>query len=286
MMNSALRPTSRISIALGQLTATEDHGANREKALRLMADAREQGAAGICFPEMSCLPFFPRHSARYEYYTWAEPVPGPTTRTFSGRARDLGLVTLINLYEEDRPGEYYDTTAVLDQDGSFIGKQHMMHIAEEPGYNEKFYYKPGKTGYPVFQTSVGPIGVAICYDRHFPEQIRILAEKGAQILFVPTAVSRGEAFEAVYSLEMQAAAVANGVYIAVANRVGSEPPLEFFGQSFIVDPFGQVIAELGAEEDALLIAEVDVDRIREARQHFPFLRDRRPETYGELLERF
>lgn len=275
-----------ISIALGQLTASEDHGANRETVFRLMATAREEGAAAVCFPEMSCLPFFPRHPARYDYYAWAERVPGPTTDVFATGAGELGLVTLVNLYEEDRPGEYYDTTAVLDADGAFLGKQHMMHIAEEPGYNEKFYYKPGKTGYPVFQTAMGPIGVAVCYDRHFPEHLRILAEKGAQVLFVPTAVSRGEAFEPVYTLEMQAAAVANGVYIAVANRVGAEPPLEFIGRSFVVDPFGQIVAELGDESDALLIAEVSLDRIREARQRLPFLRDRRPETYGELLERF
>jgi N-carbamoylputrescine amidase len=210
-------------------------------------------------------------------------VPGPLTDRFQEQATSLGLATVINVFERAAPGRYYDCSPVFGTDGSYLGKQRMTHILEGPGYNERYYYWQGDSGYPVFEIGPARIGVAICYDRHFPEQMRALALGGADLIVVPTATASLEAqFRAVWEVEMQAAAVANGLFVAVSNRAGVDDTLTFFGCSFAVDPYGQVLARAPENDVALLLVDLDLELVEEARRDMPFLRDRRPETYGLL----
>jgi beta-ureidopropionase len=285
----------KLRIALAQVAVGPEREDNVEKALRMMADAAEAGAQLIVFPEMSVDPFFPQYRAEKRYFDWGVPVPGPLTDRFQEQAAMLGLATVINLFERAAPGRYYDCSPVFDTDGNYLGKQRMTHILEGPGYNERYYYWAGDSGYPVFD--IGPVqteptrfepirvGVAICYDRHFPEGMRALALGGAEVIVVPTATAAMEAqFRAVWEVEMQAAAVANGVFVAVANRAGVDDTLSFFGCSFAVDPYGRVLARAREHDVALLLVDLDLDLVEEARRDMPFLRDRRPETYGALVE--
>jgi N-carbamoylputrescine amidase len=194
------------------------------------------------------------------------------------------LATVVNLFERAGPGRYFDCSPVFDIDGNYVGKQRMTHILEGPGYNERYYYWQGDSGYPVFDIGPALIGVAICYDRHFPEGMRALALGGAEVIVVPTATASLEAqFRAVWEIEMQAAAVAHGVFVAVANRVGVDDTLTFFGRSFAADPYGRVLARASEDDVALLLVDLDLDLVEEARRDMPFLRDRRPETYGALV---
>ena len=248
-----------------------------------MEQAKQKGASLICFPEMAFLPFFPRIPADRSFFAFGEPIPGPTVERFQQRAKQLELVTVINVYERAAPGEYYDTSPVIDADGALLGISRMMHIAELPNYNEKFYYWEGNTGFPVFETRCAKVGIAICYDRHFPEQMRALALKGAEIILVPTATST-PALKHIWMIEMQAAAIANQVFMAVVNRVGTEGEMTFFGKSFVTNPQGEIVAQAGEEADELLIVDLDLMLIEETRQILPFLRDRRPEAYGEIAK--
>ena len=274
-----------LRIALAQVAVGPHREDNIQKALKMMAHAAQAGAELVVFPEMSVDPFFPQYRADKRYFDWAVPVPGPLTDRFQALAADLGLATVINLYERAAPGRYYDCSPVLSIDGSYLGKQRMTHILEGPGYNERYYYWQGDSGYPVFDVGPVRIGVAICYDRHFPELMRALVLGGAMLIVVPTATASLEAeFRAVWEIEMQAAAVANGVFIAVANRAGVDDTLRFFGCSFVVDPYGRVLRRAPEDDVALLVADLDLDLVEEARRDMPFLRDRRPETYRPLVE--
>jgi beta-ureidopropionase len=255
------------------------------RALRMMEDAAQAGAQLIVFPEMSVDPFFPQYRAEKRFFDWGMPVPGPLTDRFQEQAVILGLATVINVFERAAPGRYYDCSPVFDANGTYLGKQRMTHILEGPGYNERYYYWEGDSGYPVFDLGPARLGVAICYDRHFPEAVRALALGGAELIVVPTATASLEAqFRAVWEIEMQAAAIANGVFVAVANRAGVDDTLTFFGRSFAVDPYGRVLARAPEDDVALLLVDLDLDIIEEARRDMPFLRDRRPETYGPLVE--
>jgi beta-ureidopropionase len=274
-----------LSIALAQIAVGPERRENVNKALRMMADASKAGAQLIVFPEMSVDPFFPQYRAEKRYFDWAVPVPGPLTDRFQEQAATLGLATVPNLFERGGPGCYYDCSPVFDVDGNYLGQQRMNHVLEGPGYNERYYYWAGDSGYPVFDIGPARIGVAICYDRHFPEVMRSLALNGAEVIVVPTATAALEAqFRAVWEIEMQAAAVANGVFVAVSNRAGVDDTLTFFGSSFAVDPYGRVLARAPEDDVALLVVELDLDLIEAARQDMPFLRDRRPEIYGLLAE--
>jgi N-carbamoylputrescine amidase len=234
---------------------------------------------------MSVDRFFPQYRAEKGYFDWGEPVPGPLTGRFQERAARLGLATVINLFERAAPGRYYDCSPVFDLQGRFLGKQRMTHILEGPGYNERYYYWPGDSGYPVFDIGPTHIGVAICYDRHFPELMRALALNGAELVVVPTATAALEAqFRAVWEIEMQAAAVANGLFVAVVNRAGVDDTLTFFGGSFAVDPYGRVLARAPEDNVALLLVDLDLDLVEQARRDMPFLRDRRPDSYGPLVK--
>jgi beta-ureidopropionase len=250
----------------------------------MSADAAHAGAQLIVFPEMSVDPFFPQYRADKRYFDWAGPVPGPLTDRFQEQAALLGIATVINVFERAAPGRTYDCSPVFDTDGNYRGKQRMSHILEGPGYNERYYYWEGDSGYPVFDIGPARIGVAICYDRHFPEGMRALSLGGAELIVVPTATAKLEAqFRAVWEVEMQAVAVANGVFVAVANRAGVDDTLSFFGGSFAVDPYGRVLARAPEDDVALLLVDLDLDVIEQARRDMPFLRDRRPETYGPLV---
>jgi beta-ureidopropionase len=282
--------TGTLRIALAQVAVGPGREDNVLRALRMMDDAAQAGAQLIIFPEMSIDPFFPQYRADKRYFDWGVPVPGPLTDRFRDRAATLGLATVINLFERAAPGRYFDCSPVFDTEGCYLGKQRMTHILEGPGYNERYYYWQGNSGYPVFDvgsaiTGPVPIGVAICYDRHFPEGMRALTLGGAEVIVVPTATASLEAeYRAVWEVEMQAAAVANGVFVAVANRAGVDDTLRFFGRSFATDPYGRVLARAPEDDVALLLVDLDLDLVEQARRDMPFLRDRRPETYGALVE--
>jgi N-carbamoylputrescine amidase len=268
-------------VACAQFEHVGDREKSREKGLEWMARAADEGAELIVFPELAFDFFFPQIRADASYFDWSEPIPGPTTRHFQEAAARHGLVTVINVFERAAPGRYYDSSPVIDADGTLVGVSRMLHICEEPGYNEKYYYWPGDTGWPVHETRAGKVGVAICYDRHYPEHFRALAVGGAELVVVPTATSMSEqAFKDVWELEIQASAVANQIFVAVANRVGMDEELHFFGESFVAGPGGAVLSRAVADEEALLVTDIDLDQIEAVRRHVPFLRDMRYDLYG------
>jgi N-carbamoylputrescine amidase len=268
-------------VACAQFRHAGSHAASLDKAMEWMNRAADRGVDLIVFPELAFDYFFPQVRADAKYFDCAEPIPGPTTARFQEAAARHEIVTVINVFERAAPGRYYDASPVIDADGELLGVSRMLHIAEEPGYNEKFYYWPGDTGWPVYETRAGKIGVAICYDRHFPEHFRALALGGAELVVVPTATSQSEqAFKDVWEIEIQASAVANQIFVAVANRAGVDEALRFFGASFVVGPRGQVIARARVDEEELLVTEIELGDIEAARRHLPFLRDLRYDLYG------
>jgi N-carbamoylputrescine amidase len=257
--------------------------AAHEQAARAAAD---QGARIIGFQEVFNAPYFPQVQEA-EHYRWAEPVPdGPTTRRFQALAEELGLVIVLPVYEVESAGFYYNTTAVIDADGTFLGKYRKHHIPQVHGFWEKYYFRPGNLGFPVFDTAVGKVGVYICYDRHFPEGWRALGLAGAQIVYNPSATSRGLSAY-LWRLEQPAAAVANEYFIAAINRVGVEEygDDDFYGSSYFVDPRGQFVGDVASDtSEELVVRDLDLDLIDEVRQVWAFYRDRRPDAYGPLTE--
>ncbi|ARU62811.1 acyltransferase [Tumebacillus avium] len=262
------------------------------KHIGMVRDAAAQGAKIICLQEIFYGPYFCSEQ-NPKWYEAAEEIPhGPTTQLFMQLAKELEMVIILPIYEREGIGTLYNTAAVIDADGSYLGKYRKHHIphveAGEPphGFWEKFYFKPGNLGYNVFDTKYAKVGVYICYDRHFPEGARILGLKGAEIVFNPSATVAGTS-EYLWQLEQPAHAVANGYYIAAINRVGFEAPWnmgEFYGQSYLADPRGAMVAVASRDGDEVLVAEMDKQLIYEVRQKWQFYRDRRPETYGEMAE--
>lgn len=269
-----------MKVAVAQTHGSSDIDANREQAARLVEKAAHGGADLVVLPEMSILEFFPRLPHRYEFYDLGEPIPGPTSKWFAELAKRNNIHIVYNHYELSKEHMFFDASVVIDRRGNFIGRQRMMHVAEEPGYNEKFYYTPGWDTYHVFELEGWRFGIAICYDRHFPEVFRQFIVQGAELVLVPTAVAKSEPFADIYELEMRAAAVTHGVYIAVANRCGNEEPLAFMGQSMVLDPQGNVLDKLDEAPEQVLTCELNKKTVTKARTLFPFLRDRRPETYS------
>ncbi len=270
-----------MKVSCAQFQHVGERAASVRKALEWVARAADQGAELIVFPELAFDFFFPQVRSDARYFDWAEPIPGPTTECFQAAAAKQGLVIVINVFERAGPGRYYDASPVIDADGTLLGVSRMLHIAEEPGYNEKFYYWPGDGGWPVYETRAGRVGVAVCYDRHFPEHFRALAVGGAELVVVPTATSMSEqAFRDVWELEIQAAAVANQIFVAVANRAGTDGELHFFGESFVAGPTGKIVARAAVDAEELLVAEIDLADIELTRRHVPFLRDLRTDLYG------
>lgn len=257
-----------------------------EKHVALIAQAAEQGAQVVCLQELFYGPYFPAEQ-KEKWYSLTEHVPdGPTTKLMQELAKKHEMVIVVPLYEEDITGVYYNTAAVIDADGSYLGKFRKIHIPHcNPGFWEKFYFKPGNLGYPVFDTAVGKVGVYICYDRHFPEGWRELGLNGAEMVFNPSATVAGLS-EYLWKLEQPAAACANIYYVGAINRPGTEAPWnigEFYGTSYFANPRGQVIAEAPRSGDAVLVADLNLDMIREVRNVWQFYRDRRPETYESTV---
>ncbi len=269
------------TIAQIQHQPTADHRATVHRALRALETAAEAGAQLVVYPELAFTPFYPQHCAGPGALDLAEPVPGPTTQAFQEAARRLGVVVVLNLYERDGD-RAYDTSPVIDADGTLLGCTRMMHITEYEGFHEQGYYTPGDTGIPVFDTAAGRIGVAICYDRHFPEYLRSLALAGADLVVVPQAGTVGEWPDGLYEAELRVASFQNGFFMALANRVGREEVLHFGGASFVTDPFGQLVAQAPEDEEAILYAAIDYRRCDASPARKLFLRHRRPDQYGAI----
>ena len=258
-----------------------------DKHLALIAEAASQGAQVVCLQELFYGPYFCAEQ-RTKWYELTERVPdGPTVQLMREVARQHAIVLIVPVYEEAQAGVYYNTAAVIDADGSYLGKFRKMHIPQcHPGFWEKFYFRPGNLGYPVFDTRVGKVGVYICYDRHFPEGARCLALNGAEIVFNPSATVAGLS-EYLWRLEQPAHAAANGYFVGAINRVGVEEPWrigEFYGQSYFCDPRGQMLKVGRRDGDDVVVADLDMDMIREVRNTWQFFRDRRPETYHEIVQ--
>ncbi len=260
----------------------------REKMLEahipLIADAARQGVQVLCFQEVFTQPYFcPSQDAKW--YAAVEKIPdGPTVLMMREYAQKHAMVIVVPIYEEEMPGVYYNSAAVIDADGSYLGKYRKTHIPQVAGFWEKFFFRPGNLGWPVFETAYCKVGVYICYDRHFPEGWRALALNGAEYILNPSATVAGLS-EYLWKLEQPAAAAANGVYIGAINRIGSEAPWnigEFYGSSYIVSPRGDIEKQASRDSDELLVHEMDMDAVREIREKWQFFRDRRPSTYSIL----
>ncbi len=257
-----------------------------EAHIPFIEEAGEKGVQVLCFQEVFTQPYFCPSQAT-KWYDAAEEIPdGPTTRLMQDYAEKYKMVIVVPIYERDMTGVYYNTAAVIDADGTYLGKYRKTHIPQVAGFWEKFFFKPGSSDWPVFDTQYCKLGVYICYDRHFPEGWRALALNGAELIVNPSATVAGLS-EYLWKLEQPAAAAANGCYIAAINRVGTEAPWnigEFYGQSYFVNPRGQIEAEASRDGDELLVHDLDMDKIREVRNLWQFFRDRRPETYWPLTD--
>jgi beta-ureidopropionase len=260
--------------------------ANLEHQMKMVDDAAAQGVQMLCFQEIFTTPYFCAEQ-QTRWYEAVEKIPdGPTVKRMQEVAKQHGMVLIVPIYEEDMSGVYYNSAAVIDADGTYLGKYRKTHIPHvNPGFWEKFYFRPGNLGYPCFDTAFARIGVYICYDRHFPEGARCLGLNGAEIIFNPSATVAGLS-EYLWKLEQPAHAVANGYFVGAINRVGFEAPWnigEFYGQSYFCDPRGQIIAEASRDKDELVVADLDMDKIREVRNTWQFFRDRRPDAYDAIV---
>ncbi len=255
-----------------------------EAHIPYIEEAAKKGVQMLCFQEVFTGPYFcPSQDSKW--YGLAEGIPdGPTTKLMCELAKKHKMVIVVPIYEEEMKGVYYNTAAVIDADGTYLGKYRKNHIPQVAGFWEKFFFKPGNMGYPVFKTAYGNVGVYICYDRHFPEGARALGLAGADIVFNPSATVAGLS-QYLWEIEQPAHAVANGYFVAAINRVGKEAPWnigEFYGSSYFVSPKGKIIAQASKDQDELLVADLNFDEIREVRDLWQFYRDRRPETYTPL----
>lgn len=269
-------------IALIQQAVGDDRDANRARAIASTRTAAEGGASLVCFAELAFDPFHPQDPAGADVATLAETIPGPTTDAFVELARELGVVIVLNLFEEDG-GYTYDTSPVIDADGSLLGKTQMTHVPDYACFHEKSYYRPGRLGAPVYDTAAGRIGVAICYDRHYPEYMRALGVAGAQLVLTPQAGAVGEWPEGLFEAEMRVAAFQNGYFTALCNRVGQETRLAFAGESFVANPAGVAIARAAGGNDEILFCDIDYDECTSSNARKLFLPDRRPELYADWI---
>lgn len=273
-----------VRIALVQQTATGDLAVNRDRGLRAVERAANEGADLVCFAELALDPFWPQVPATPERLAHAEPVPGPTVDAFAAKAAALGVVLVLNVFERDGK-RTFDTSPVIDSNGTILGKTRMVHITDYACFHERGYYSPGDRGAPVYETSVGRIGVAICYDRHFPEYLRALALGGAEVVIVPQAGAVDEWPEGLHEAEMRVAAFQNGFFTALCNRVGPEAELTFAGESFVCAPDGTVIARAGGGAEETLVCDLDLDLVPGSQARTLFLDDRRPDLYADWLAR-
>ena len=273
-----------VKAALVQSEWTGDQESMVEKNISYARDAAEQGAQVLCFQEIFNSPYFCTVQDA-DNYSWAEPIPdGPTIQRMMSVAKETGMVMVVPIYEVVDEGTFFNAAAVIDADGTYLGKYRKTHIPQVQGFWEKFYFRPGNLGYPVFDTAVGRIGVYICYDRHFPEGWRVLGLKGARIVFNPSATTRGHS-KHLWQLEQPAAAVANEYFVGAINRVGAEglEGTDYYGSSYFADPRGEIVGETASDtEDEVLVRQLDLGMVEEVRRYWAFYRDRRPEVYEEV----
>lgn len=283
-----MKQEATICVALVQMACGGSRASVRDRAEAHVRAAAADGAKVVCLQELFDATYFPQE-VDVARYALAEPLPSPTSKRFGELAAELGVVLITPVFEEAQPGVYFNSVVVFDADGADLGKYRKTHIPDGPQYLEKFYFTPGDLGYKTFDTRYGKIGVAICWDEWFPEVARIMALQGAQVLFYPSAIgsepdrpgySSAEAWRTV----IRSHGIANGVFVAAVNRVGVEDAMTFYGESFVSDPLGEVLAQAGDSEQVLL-ADLRLDRVREARELLHFLRDRRIDTYEPLLKR-
>ncbi|MXX00049.1 MAG: acyltransferase [Acidimicrobiia bacterium] len=273
-----------VKAALVQSEWTGDQESMVEKNISYARDAAEQGAQVLCFQEIFNSPYFCTVQDA-DNYSWAEPIPdGPTIQRMMSVAKETGMVMVVPIYEVVDEGTFFNAAAVIDADGTYLGKYRKTHIPQVQGFWEKFYFRPGNLGYPVFDTAVGRIGVYICYDRHFPEGWRVLGLKGARIVFNPSATTRGHS-KHLWQLEQPAAAVANEYFVGAINRVGAEglEGTDYYGSSYFADPRGEIVGETASDtEDEVVVRQLDLGMVEEVRRYWAFYRDRRPEVYEEV----
>ncbi len=291
--------TGNVTLGLIQSRCTSDPQANLRKTVTLAERAVRRGAQIICTQELFRTQYFCQ-TEDHRLFELAEPVPGPTTEAFTALAKKMGVVCICSVFERRAPGLFHNTAAVIDADGTLLGTYRKMHVPDDPGYYEKFYFAPGDTGFRAWQTRFGKIGVLICWDQWYPEAARLVALQGAQIIFCPTAIGwlpaeqakLGRIQHAAWETIQRAHAIANGCFWAAVNRVGFEKPnrgnggIRFWGQSFVAGPDGQLLAKASATKEQTLIVKIDLGAIEQQRTHWPFLRDRRIDVYGELTKRF
>ena len=286
-----------ITVGLPQMSISEDPVANLAKATERIRDAAAHGAQIICLQELFLGPYFCQ-TEDHAFFKLAEAIPGPTTAVFSDLARELGVVIIASIFEKRAEGLYHNTAAIIDADGQYLGKYRKMHIPDDPQFYEKFYFTPGDLGFRAWTTRFGRIGVLICWDQWYPEGARLTAMQGADILFYPTAIGwlppekaeYGERQQAAWETIQRSHAIANGAYVAAVNRVGLETSggnngIEFWGGSFVADPSGRVLAKAGQAEETLVVP-CDLSQVDVVRTHWPFLRDRRIEAYGDITRRY
>jgi N-carbamoylputrescine amidase len=285
------------TIALVQMRCAPDAPSNLAKAESAITDAAKQGAEIVCLPELFLGPYFcQREDAAL--FDLAEPIPGPSTEAIAAVAKELGVVVIASLFEKRAAGVYHNTAVVFDADGSLLGLYRKMHIPDDPLFFEKYYFTPGDLGFKAFDTRYGRVGVLVCWDQWYPEGARLTALQGAEVLVYPTAIGWhpsekaefGTAQHQAWELMQRSHAIANGVFVAAVNRVGHEKPaggdgLEFWGASFVSDPFGQIIKRASHDQEEVLVVECDRKRIEDVRRNWPFLRDRRIDAYGNLTRR-
>jgi len=291
---------AKYSVGLVQMAMASDPAANLRTAVARVGEAAAGGAQLVCLPELFRSRYFAQHEDP-DVFDLAEPVPGPSTEALGKAARQAGVVVIAPVFERRAPGLYHNSAAVLDADGRVAGIYRKMHIPDDPAYYEKFYFTPGDLGFRAFDTRVGRIGTLVCWDQWYPEGARLTALQGANILLYPTAIGWHPKEKATHGAEQLDAwrtiqrshAIANGCYVAAVNRVGHEPSpagsgdgIEFWGSSFLADPFGTVIAQAPADRETILVGEIDLARIEEVRRGWPFLRDRRIDAYAGIGSRF
>ncbi len=284
--------SSKVRIALIQGREQGSKQADLEYTIERMREAASGGAQIICTQELFNTPYF-CITQDTDQFELAEPIPSSTTDALADIAKELGIVIIASLFERRAPGIYHNTAAVIDADGSYLGKYRKMHIPQDPGFEEKFYFTPGDLGYKVWDTAFGKIGVLICWDQWYPEAARMAALSGAEILFYPTAIGwlpeekdeLGEAQHTAWETVQRGHAVANGCYVAAVNRVGIEADTEFWGQSFVADYYGQVVERAPVSEEAILFADCDMKGLEDMRRIWPFFRDRRIDSYTDITAR-
>lgn len=292
-----MTPPEKTRVALIQMRCGTDPAANMAKAISRIRAAAKQGAEIVCLPELFRSQYFCQ-TEDHANFALAEGIPGPSTAELAEVARETGVVIIGSLFEKRSAGVYHNTAAIIDADGQYLGKYRKMHIPDDPLYHEKFYFTPGDLGFQAWKTQRGPIGVCVCWDQWYPEAARLTALRGAEIIFYPTAIGWhpgekeefGEAQHSSWELIQRSHAVANGCYVAAANRVGRETPaggagIEFWGQSFICGPDGAIIAKGSTDQEEIVTAEIDWARVNEHRTHWPFLRDRRIDAYSGIEQR-